>query len=159
MLEYQKGNLFDHLKDRDIIAHCCNDIGAFGSGFAKELADREPLVRSAFLDWAKGETKIPYQLGEVQLFSILCGRYTPRATLTIANMIGQHGVRSAANPHPIDYDALRKAMKKVIALRQGDITRIVAPKFGSGLAGGDWTVIEAIINDVWKDVPVVIFEL
>jgi hypothetical protein len=37
--------------------------------------------------------------------------------------------------------------------------QIHAPKFGSGLAGGNWNFIEELIKDIWLNIPVMIYSL
>lgn len=34
---------------------------------------------------------------------------------------------------------------------------IHCPKFGSGLAGGNWLFIEDLISDIWKNIPVFVY--
>jgi O-acetyl-ADP-ribose deacetylase (regulator of RNase III) len=169
MLTYQKGDLFDHVKDGDVIAHCCNDIGAWGGGFTGVMSRWCGDPETDFHNWAGGEYVTddpPYQLGETMFSRVITtGDHGSRVECVVANMVGQHGLISSENPHPISYPALEKAMKKVAKaielLRRGGkpLLRIVAPKFGAGLAGGDWAEIEKLIKEVWHDYEVVIFEL
>ena len=37
--------------------------------------------------------------------------------------------------------------------------QIHAPKFGSGLAGGNWNFISCLIEDIWDGIPVFIYDL
>jgi hypothetical protein len=34
---------------------------------------------------------------------------------------------------------------------------IHAPKFGSGLAGGDWNFIKELVCDIWSNCPIFIY--
>jgi O-acetyl-ADP-ribose deacetylase (regulator of RNase III) len=167
MLIYQKGDLFKHLRPDDVIAHCCNDVGAFGGGFTRPLDDRFHVAKN-FYAWAEGKlpNAPPYELGQVQLVlvydSVDDPDYVIPCSYYVANMVGQHGVRSEQNPVPVDYEALKKAMSRLIEIfsaRKEFLRRIVAPKFGAGLAGGDWNIIVGLINEVWADFLVVVFEL
>jgi hypothetical protein len=36
-------------------------------------------------------------------------------------------------------------------MRKADVKGIIAPMFGSGLAGGDWGIIKQLIHEHWLD--------
>jgi len=36
--------------------------------------------------------------------------------------------------------------------------QIHAPKFGCGLAGGNWNFVSELIRDIWSNIPVFIYE-
>jgi hypothetical protein len=175
MLEYQKGDLFKHVQHGDVIAHCCNDVGAWGAGFTRALSVWHNKIAQEFHAWADGTLDYPaplYELGETLIVPFRSkGKNSASSTSCppisfqcyIANMVGQHGLIGRGNPHPVRYDALKSAMEKVPGYVESYMAqlpyRIIAPKFGAGLAGGDWNKIEKLINEVWKDQEVVIFEL
>ena len=46
---------------------------------------------------------------------------------------------------------------KITFRLQSQKSRICCPKFGSGLAGGEWNVIENMILEIWKDIPVYVY--
>jgi hypothetical protein len=89
-----------------VIVHVCNDAGKWGKGFVLAVSRRwsepERTYRAAF-----AEPPFP-QLGDVQFVPV-----TP--AITVANMIGQHGVRSAHDraPPPVRYPAIREGLQKV----------------------------------------------
>jgi hypothetical protein len=74
-------------------------------------------------------------------------------------MIGQNGIiNRESNPRPLKYPALVAAMQNVARtasdltdLTDGTKVEIHAPKFGSGLAGGNWNFICDLITDIWLD--------
>jgi hypothetical protein len=37
--------------------------------------------------------------------------------------------------------------------------QIHAPKFGCGLAGGNWNFIQDLITDIWKNIQVFVYQL
>jgi O-acetyl-ADP-ribose deacetylase (regulator of RNase III) len=138
---YIKGDATAPVKETPIgiIIHCCNDIGAWGAGFVLALSRKWPEPEKRYLAAER------YCLGEVQFVGV-----TP--DLMVANMIGQHGCgRRPDGSPPIDYPAIRCCLDKVreeIDLLGGpEIASVHAPRFGAGLAGGDWNVIEQIISD------------
>ena len=55
MLSYVEGDLFDFLNaDHHVmIAHVCNDKGAWGSGFVVPLAKKYPTTRQEYINWYK----------------------------------------------------------------------------------------------------------
>ena len=85
----------------------------------------------------------------------------------VVNMIAQSGVRGPDNPTPIRYEALIECMARVrefIFKKEGSgapTSSIHCPKFGSGLAGGNWPFIKALIEEMWSGncIPVTVYEL
>lgn len=156
MITYKKGNLFNLLPktlNKVLIPHVCNNEGGFGSGFAGEVARRYPAVKDAYRTWfASGKD---FELGQIQI--------VPQEGLTFANMIGQHRtINSAPRSTPIRYAALLDCMRKVEQWCQANgPVEIHAPKFGSGLAKGNWDFIELLIEEIWvaNNIPVTIYEL
>jgi len=130
-----------------IIAHICNDEKKWGAGFVLALSEK----------WKKPE--IVYlgndlELGDVQFIHV------DRA-MWIANMVAQKGVKTKSNKVPIVYSALTEALDKVADFAIEEGASVHGPRFGAGLAGGDWNKIEYIINDtlIRKGVPVFIYTL
>jgi len=70
-----------------IIAHICNDIGAWGKGFVLAVSKLSPAPERAYRDWYKGREQNDFVLGAVQFV-----RLSPE--ISVANMIGQHGIRT-----------------------------------------------------------------
>ena len=139
-----------------IIPHICNNIGSFGGGFTGAIEKRFPIVKQNFLLLGKNS-----KLGYVQYVSVL--KKEPYGhELIFANMIAQNGVIGPKNKRPINYEALVKSMVDVrnyIKNSSKEKIEIHCPKFGSGLAGGNWIFIKDIIDDVWKDNSVYVYSL
>lgn len=155
-IKYIKGNLFDNIPSIGLtyIPHCCNNIGVMGSGFVVPLCQRWEKVLSEYKRW--------YKINSNTLFLGTCQYVQVELNVCVINMIAQDGVVSRDNPTPIKYKALIECMSRV----RDDIShltsaRIIAPKFGSGLAGGSWDMIEELIDELWtsNNIPVTIFEL
>lgn len=125
---------------RRIIAHCCNDAGYWNAGFVRALSARYHQPERDYRRWSKTNRPIPFALGEVQFVKVLPG-------LCVANIIGQHGIKSHANPKPIDYRALRAGLSKVCELAISHNATVHMPRMGAGLAGGNWDLISAIIDE------------
>jgi O-acetyl-ADP-ribose deacetylase (regulator of RNase III) len=132
------------------IAHVCNNRGGWGKGFSGNLSAKYPQVEEAYSYWfAKGYkslgTIIPQQ---------------PVKGLYVFNMIAQDGHKSANNPTPLDYTALRICLNKVLdRCLQIGITQLHMPYIGTGLGGGNWNVIAEMLEEVFAsgDVHVYIY--
>lgn len=133
-----------------IIPHVCNNINLFGAGFAAAIAQEYPIVKENFHLLGKNTL-----LGHVQNITVLENKSYGRK-LIISNMIAQNGIISNNNKRPLNYGALSYCMYNIKSLAR-DILKttdsssveIHAPKFGSGLAGGNWLFIEELIRDIW----------
>jgi len=140
-----------------VIAHVCNDIGAWGAGFVRALSRRWPepeaQYRRVFKESMEKWGAFP-ALDTV--FQVKVGE-----GLYVANMIAQHGTIGRNNPHPLDYEALRKCLRTVGtgALLMG--ASVHMPRIGCGLAGGTWDRVELLIVEhlVQRGVPVTVYDL
>jgi len=143
-----------------LIIHVCNDVGAWGRGFTTSLNYRWPVVEMAFRAWHLGSTDLErlkafmtgsFKLGAVQFVDV-------NDAITIANMVAQHGLGRANEP--IRYDALRECLGHVEEYCWDGKQTIHAPKFGAGLAGGDWDRIRKITEVALceRGIPVAIYE-
>jgi len=138
-----------------IIPHVCNNSNAFGAGFAADIAEHFPIVKDNFHMLGKSP-----KLGTVQYITAYKDN-TYGHELIFANMIAQNGLKSFNNKRPLNYLALAYSMNHVnnfIRQRSTNDTtmkhEIRCPKFGSGLAGGNWNFIQELINDCWNTFPV-----
>lgn len=125
---------------RCIIAHICNDIGAWGRGFVVPLGRRFPEAQAQYRAWHHRKTDPPFALGQVQFVAV-------RADVWVANMIGQHGIYTQGDTPPIRYDALRECLGRVRAFALAEKAAVQMPRFGCGLAGGDWEIVSQIIEE------------
>ena len=123
-----------------LIIHVCNDQGAWGAGFVLALdatfGTDEGSPRMLYRNWAKscqtGSKVYPLEGGQVQLVPVTNGDF-------VVNMIGQHGtsVDNEGFP-PIRYPWIDLALKRVAAIAHTLGASVHCPRFGSGLAGGNW---------------------
>ncbi|GEP43843.1 macro domain-containing protein [Brevifollis gellanilyticus] len=138
-----------------IIAHVCNDIGAWGAGFVLAISRCWKSPEKHYRQWARGqiESAPPFALGEVQFVPV-------DETITVANMVAQHDIRSDCGLPPIRYDALDKALEKLgtHALHLG--TSVHMPRIGCGLAGGTWSKVEPMLLShlSQRDVQVTVYD-
>lgn len=136
-----------------LIIHVCNNIGAWGAGFVIALSKRWTQPEHMYRQWAKSYAPNTLPLGDVQFVQV-------EKNIVVGNMIGQVSVGHMNGVPPIRYNAIEKALKEVAEFTKPRNYSVHAPKFGAGLAGGDWNQIEQIINEqlCQKGVPVTIYE-
>lgn len=152
-ISYITGDATQPIMKPALIMHVCNDVGGWGRGFVLALSKRWKEPERAYRE------RRAWRLGEV-IFARVEGTPGSPDRITVANMVAQHDIKTcAACGHvPIRYDALRYCLETV-ARTTPDAYTIHAPRFGSGLAGGDWTVAEAMIEKILKDREVYIYDL
>lgn len=149
MVKYVKGDVLE--SGADIIAHGCNCVGGFGSGVAGQIVKRYPLARDFYLHKFEHEG---WKLGEVQFVTV----EKVRAQRYIANCATQQEYYPRNKVHA-DYQAIRVCMQKVKEFAQNNDLSVALPKIGAGLAGGDWNVIELILQEVFHDYSAVVYVL
>jgi len=145
-IKYIKGDLVrDAERDYDVIGHGCNCYCTFGAGIALGVKNKWPEAYAVdkatpFADSSK--------LGNYSKWS--------NGDITILNMYTQWDYKG--KNRAADYDAIRSCMKWMKQEFTGK--KIGLPLIGAGLAAGDWTIIEQIIEEELdgEDVTVVVWE-
>lgn len=132
-----------------IIAHICNDRGGWGRGFVRAISARWSRPEADYKAWFRG-ADFDFALGKIQLVQV-------QSTLYIANMIAQQGYQGLNNPVPLCYDSLDECLKKLYKEAKNLKASVHMPKIGTGLAGGDWSKIEALIEENLKDIEVLVY--
>ena len=162
MITYRTGNLFDSIKEftdnkqKVVIPHVVNNKGFWNKGFVLSINQHDPGQKSLYAKEIMKHVKNPYKaLGSTLLCSSTIG-----ANVFFAHMFAQTGIRSNLNPHPLCYQALQDCLESLYEkIGKWNNTRILAPKFGAGLAGGQWPVIEKIIQKTIINTEVYIYTL
>jgi O-acetyl-ADP-ribose deacetylase (regulator of RNase III) len=121
-----------------IVAHICNDIGAWGKGFVLAVSRRWSEPKQAYRAWYRDRVNNDFELGAVQFVQV-------ESEIWVANMIGQHGIRDTKNGPPIRYNALERCLGRLAGKALGLNASVHMPRIGCGLAGGRWDQIEPII--------------
>lgn len=163
----KNANIFDIISTRIkseqngasiIVPHVCNNVNAFGAGFAGQVAQMYPEVKANF-HLLGSQAK----LGHVQFINVKSDKKYGHSII-FANMIAQNKLINEKNKRPLNYAALVYCMNQVRSyskhLQSASDTNSVeihCPKFGSGLAGGNWNFISELITDVWYDMPVFVY--
>ncbi len=127
-------------RDRRILVHLCNDLGAWGAGFVLAVTRRWPEPEARYRAWHQGREEAPFELGQVQFVLV-------EENLWVANLIGQHGIRRQGGAPPIRYEAVRQGLARVAAYALEHGASVHMPRIGAGLAGGTWDQISTIIEE------------
>lgn len=141
-----------------IVPHVCNNVDVFGGGFAAAVAKNYPAVKENY--HLLGKTFLKNNFGHVQFIDIpVKNKYGHK--LVFANMIAQNGLpdRNNNKKRCLNYAALVRSMISVSSFikQYSDKNKnaepihfeIHCPKFGSGIAGGNWNFISDLIEDIW----------
>lgn len=130
-----------------IIVHVVNDRHAWAAGFVLAISHRWNAPEREYLG------RKP-ELGTVQLVEV-------EPELYVANMCAQHGFPTRERPVALDYDALGRCLDAVADLANKLHASVHGPRFGAGIAGGRWEMIEALITQrvVARGVSMTIYDL
>jgi O-acetyl-ADP-ribose deacetylase (regulator of RNase III) len=132
-----------------IIAHICNDIGAWGKGFVLAISKRWKKPAAEFKQWyASGEN---FALSQVQFVQVA-------PDLWIANIVGQHKLKPIDGIPPVRYEAIKEGLAKTAAFAKEQQATVHMPRIGCGLAGGTWENIEPLIQETLKGVDVTVYD-
>jgi O-acetyl-ADP-ribose deacetylase (regulator of RNase III) len=157
MIEYREGDATQPVgPGLKIISHIVNDENKWGAGFVLALSKRWKQPELYYRSWLNNQDcwEIKPELGNIQIVPV-------EKDIVVANMIAQHGVYwywYRGTP-PIRYDALEKCLTKLDKYAKDNEASVHMPKIGAGLGGGDWYVIEKIINKTLLDIDVTVYLL
>jgi O-acetyl-ADP-ribose deacetylase (regulator of RNase III) len=134
------------------IIHVCNVIGAWGAGFVLAVSKRWKKPEEEYRKlWRSGLIK----LGDIQIVSV-------QSDTAIINMFAQKQLGLDEDGQiPLDYAALELCLDKVGIAAANDGASVCGPKFGTGLAFGDWSKIEPMIVEkiIKRGINVTIYDL
>lgn len=140
MIEYKKGDLL--AVTSGVLVHGCNAQGVMGSGCAKAVRAKYPKVYDSY--------RSVYEMGELSLGYVDWAAAAPG--LFVANCVVQINYGRDGKRY-VNYAALGRCLMEVVQeaqmLRYSGVkdNTLHFPKIGAGLGGGDWSIIEQIIND------------
>lgn len=151
-MNYIKGNLFD--SKADVLCHQVNLYGVMGGGIASELRERYPNVYNRYRNHCD-----EYKFSESLLGSSLIVPKDEKNNQYIANCFCQNDF--SRDGCLTNYEKMRECFINVINwMKQNGKKTVAFPyKIGCGIAGGNWSIVLGIIEDVFKDVEVEIWEL
>lgn len=160
MIKYEKGDLFEFIKDGydgvTMIPHVVNTYGLWASGFVVPVAKFMPEAKKKYNLMFDEDTDFHF----IDAFHRNCpnigllgyNQYieSDDKKFFVVNMFAQlFGI-----DRPLRYNSLARCMDNLgerckYADYASKNVRIVAPKFGSLRAGGNWDFIEKLIEDCW----------
>lgn len=153
MIKYCKGDVTE--ADFDVLVHGCNAQGKMASGVAKCIADKWPIVKEHYLECYETFKNNGYHKSFLgSNFYVVIDEETGRS---VNNAITQQFYGYDGEKY-VSYDAIDKVMASISRV-VGKDEKIVMPKIGSEKGGGDWNVIEKIIESHLSEHDVTIYYL
>jgi O-acetyl-ADP-ribose deacetylase (regulator of RNase III) len=153
VIHYVTGDATQPIVKPAAILHICNNKGAWGAGFVMAVSKRWKLPEQRYGFYARQLNK-RLHLGTVQPVTV-------EPDVVVFNMIAQDGFSSRLNPRPVNYIYTAVCMEKVarwIEAKKAHFT-IHMPRIGCGLGGGDWSIIEPLIEDAFVNNEVFVYDL
>ena len=152
-MKYVEGDLLKLAKQGEfyIVAHGCNCFCTMGAGIALQIKEQFPGAYAKDCETVKGDID---KLGN---YSAYWFHNDTKHVTAILNCYTQyHYGKNHVDgvDKPFDYEAFTLCMRKINHQFHGN--KIGLPLIGAGLAGGDWNVIEKIIEKELKDMDVTI---
>jgi O-acetyl-ADP-ribose deacetylase (regulator of RNase III) len=134
-----------------IIAHICNNVGAWGAGFTGALSGQWPQAER---EYRRHFRQYGWKLGDTQIFRV-------DEDIIVANMVAQQGIGKNNPLPPIRYPALSNCLDSVRQFAVDVNASVHMPRIGTGLAGGSWDRIEPIIQHMLcdRDISVTVYDL
>lgn len=148
---YKTGDVVEAFKNGeiDVLVHGVNCQGKMNSGIAKQIRNEFFTVFTDYASYCHGMDSEEL-LGDIHYVrNVLPGRHIFNAFTQ--EEYGYDGDRFCS------YDAIDRIMR--IISTDGIEGKIAMPKIGAGLGGGDWNVIEAIINGRFSDRDIYVYTL
>lgn len=175
MIKYINGDATEPVGDGNkLIIHCCNDIGAWGSGFVIAISKRWTRPELYYRNWTNHSSSVyllngvqskdtsQFKLGQIQTVQVEDDIY-------VINMVGQRSVGNLTlkvldqeyNIPPVRYEAIRECLIRTAQVAVDLNASIHCPRFGTGLAKGNWSVIENLIEDIFikNGIEVTVYDL
>lgn len=157
----KKRNLFDDIEKVLLNNNSTNILVPFVSSDDLNFSNR--FIKASYKRYESFETNFTLNkptIGKVDFFNIKTTAY--KNSIIFASMPCHH---SRTFGRKINYGELASCMHQI----KNTINRsrssndefkieIHAPKFGTGISGGDWRIISELINDIWLQFGVTIYE-
>lgn len=147
MVEILEGDLLK--SDCNVICHQTNCQGKMGAGIAKQIRQLYPKVYDEYVKFCKDNYK--NLLGRCQIVNLSIDDNLKYC----ANLFGQNGYGYGGRY--TDYNALKCALNELknncyeFLKIMNNVTVGIPYNIGCGLAGGDWSIVFKIIEDIFKD--------
>jgi O-acetyl-ADP-ribose deacetylase (regulator of RNase III) len=136
-IHYRKGNLLD--VKSGIILHGCNAQGVMGSGVALSIRNKYPEVYNDYKPDNGYKSRMYLYLGGT------IKTWVDEDLLVISAITQQYYGNDGKRY--VNYVALVKVFQEAVDTSLDYNYSLNFPKIGAGLGGGDWNIIEQLIND------------
>ena len=137
-ITYKNGDILN--APEPYICHQVNCMGVMGAGLAKQIRERWPAVYDVYKLRANSD-----MLGKITLVNIQNGDHIT----SVVNMFAQNDY--GRDRRYTSYDAFWCCLGEIREKIPKGSSIAFPNKIGCGLGGGDWTVIETMINVVLGD--------
>lgn len=138
-----------------LICHQVNCLGKMGSGVAKSIKDKWPIVYDKYIEYYNESQRAPGPpLGCCQLVSLM--DYYHNSNQYVVNMFAQFKYGYDGERYT-NYEAFYKCLERIkeIIIKSPDVKSIAFPyKIGCDRGGGNWNIIRTMIEEVFKDVNI-----
>lgn len=130
------------------IGHGVNLQGDMGSGIAKTVREKFPLVNEIYVDACKNKVLEPGDCLPIRA-------HADSESLWILNLVSQ--IYGGANAK---YTYLAESVRKAFAWTQAhDYTGLALPRIGAGVGGLQWEFVLEILKEISEDYPNIELEI
>jgi O-acetyl-ADP-ribose deacetylase (regulator of RNase III) len=149
MLRNIQGNLLE--SDCDVIAHVVNCQGVMGSGIAKQIKTKWPEAFNGYSTFLK-------KVGSKDAFGLCMVVVNDEPNVpVVANLFAQFNY--GTNKRQLDYERLYTSLEHLVKIMKNHKWKSVGFPYGmgAGLAGGDWRIINVMIEALFDDFDINIY--
>ena len=150
MIKTVNGNLLE--AEENLIVHSVNCQGVMGSGVAKHLRDKYPIIfekYSKICDSFYDKTNL---LGQVQIIKV-------EHSISIVNLFGQFNYGRDGKLYT-DYAALKTGFTYIRDVAHEYGLNIAMPYgIGCGLGGANWDTVYRMIEEIFEECDVTLYKL
>ncbi len=152
-IQHINGNLLDFPNGINVIGHVTNCQNVMGAGIAAQIKKRYPEAY---------EADKKYHIASVNLGVGQLGDYSSADVgdnKIVVNLYGQD--RYGTEVRQLNYEAIYTSMEKVAKsmIKNSHKQYVVGFPYGMGcgLAGGNWMIMEAMINAIFEPTKIPVF--
>lgn len=149
MIKYVTGNLLE--AEENLIGHQVNAQGVMGAGLAKQIRSKYPNVYDDYMAFCKMNPDKNTLMGHTQFIEVGNDKY-------VASLFGQlnYGRQKMLYTH---YPSLKETLTELRDVADEHGLSVALPfGLGCGLAGGDWEIVNKIIEEAFDGYEVTIYK-
>lgn len=145
IIESENKSLLD--SDCQILVHQVNCMGVMGSGIAKAIRNKYPIVYDEYIKFCKSFEKKYDLLGQIFIVKVSNKQ-------AICNLFGQYTY--GHNKRYTQYDAVVNGFENLrnFCIDKGIKNIAIPVNMGCTLAGGNWIVYKTIILETFKNTDI-----